>query len=279
MYWMQTAPLLLVGAAFLGLLLLAQQLGFAARRLRSRGQDPAQPDGIGYLISAALALLGLLIGFTFAASNDRYNTRRRLVGEEANAVMTTYLRVQMLDPAVSRPIGQAMLGYLDARQMFDRSGDSPERLAQADRQTEAAQMQVWSLVAQAVRTTPSPVHNSLIGATNTMFEKAAERRAAREARVPMPVVRSLVMYSLVVAAIIGYALGAGLRHMVVSVTLFSLLAIALTLILDLDRPGSGRVTVSQAPMERTITTIRNMESARPAPAPAASSGRAQSPDR
>ncbi|MFC3079980.1 hypothetical protein ACFODL_17905 [Phenylobacterium terrae] len=264
-YWLQSAPLLLVGAAFLGLLLLAQQAGFAARRLRSRGQEQGQPDGIGYLISAALALLGLLMAFTFAASNDRYNTRRRLVGEEANAIMTAYQRAQLLDPAVSRPINQAMLGYLDARQIYDGAGDIPERLALADRQTHEAQVQVWSQVSNAVRTTQSPVHNSLIAATNTMFEKAAERRAAHDARVPISVLRSLVLYSLVVSAIIGYALGAGVRHTVVSVTLFSLLAISLTLVLDLDRPGGGRVTVSQTPMERTITRIRTLEAARPPP--------------
>jgi hypothetical protein len=54
-----------------------------------------------------------------------------------------------------------------------------------------------------------------------------------------------------------------------------LLTVAFCLILDLDRPMSGSVTVSQAPLERTAAAIRRSEAAKAASsaAPLGSAGR------
>ena len=52
------------------------------------------------------------------------------------------------------------------------------------------------------------------------------------------------------------------RHFVASTTLFVLLALSITLIIDLDQPRSGLVTISQTPMSRTAESIRQMEGAK-----------------
>ena len=39
-----------------------------------------------------MTLLSLLLGFTYATSEGRFQTRRQLVVDEANAIGTTYLR-------------------------------------------------------------------------------------------------------------------------------------------------------------------------------------------
>src|SRR4051794_31998189 len=49
------------------------------------------------IASAVLGLLALLLGFSFALALDRYDVRRSMTLQEANAIGTTYLRSQLMD--------------------------------------------------------------------------------------------------------------------------------------------------------------------------------------
>ena len=97
--WLNTAPLPLVA-----IILLAAMIGaaFPGWRICVRGarQDGSGDGGEGYGVSAILGLLALLTGFTFSLAIERFETRRELVLQHANAIGTAYLRVQLLpEPA------------------------------------------------------------------------------------------------------------------------------------------------------------------------------------
>ena len=50
-------------------------------------------EGIGTLGAAVFALLGLLLGFTFADGISHLDQRRQLIIQEANSMGTAYLRL------------------------------------------------------------------------------------------------------------------------------------------------------------------------------------------
>jgi hypothetical protein len=66
--------------------------------------------GSGALEAAVYGLLALLIAFTFAGASARFDARRQLVVEEANAVGTAYLRIDLLPRPLSRRSGRAFAG-------------------------------------------------------------------------------------------------------------------------------------------------------------------------
>src|SRR5262245_66402973 len=74
-----------------GLSELAWRIGFAC----SRKKPEADKDS-GTVRSAVLALLGLLLGFSFAIAAARHEARRELLVEEANSIGTTARRAQLL---------------------------------------------------------------------------------------------------------------------------------------------------------------------------------------
>src|SRR5689334_25327755 len=81
------------------LLVGACELGYRVARRRG---DVEKSDE-GHVLSAMLALLGLLVGFTFSIVVSRHEQRRLLVVDEANAIETEYLRTQMMpEPSRSR---------------------------------------------------------------------------------------------------------------------------------------------------------------------------------
>ena len=226
--------------------------------LRDRGDEPADPS-VGQMVSAALALLGLLIGFTFAMAADRYETRRELVVAEANAIGTTRLRCELFEePERGRLLG-LLKDYIVARQAFPRAGTDPGKLDQVDRQTAVIQTAIWRETGAALR---QPANTALtttvLQATNTMFDLTASRRAALDARVPDGVFAVLALFAGLTAAIVGYGLATGRkRHLVVSSGLFVMVALAITLIIDLDQPRGGLITISQASLDRLAAAIRN----------------------
>ena len=141
-------PLPLLGAVLAASLLLMQEIGYRCGR-RMGASDETM--GAGHLLSAALALLGLLIAFTFSMASDRYEARRALVLEEANALSTTYLRVQALDEPFRGRLSQGVVAYGQARQDFFAAGEDRQKLAAAEAETDALQARLWADLMPAVR--------------------------------------------------------------------------------------------------------------------------------
>src|SRR5262249_40310966 len=108
-----------IGATLLLAMCVTAGLGIMLQVRIGRGQaeaDKGSSDGQeGYIVSAVLGLLALLLGFTFSLSVDRFDTRRHLVLEEANAIGTVYLRAQLLPEPHRSRTSNLLIRYTDNR--------------------------------------------------------------------------------------------------------------------------------------------------------------------
>src|SRR4051794_38485293 len=75
---------------------LAVEAGFRLGRWRQGRSEHEREAPVGAIVGASLALLGFLLAFTFGMAASRFDTRRELVLDEANAIGTTYLRATLL---------------------------------------------------------------------------------------------------------------------------------------------------------------------------------------
>ena len=106
-----SAPLF-AGSLFVGMLLVLE-LG---RRLGSRRlQSESARGGFGAVEGAIFALFGLLVAFTFSGAASRFDSRRALVADEANAIGTAYLRLDLLASGDQSDLREMFRGYLDSR--------------------------------------------------------------------------------------------------------------------------------------------------------------------
>ena len=79
---------------FAGILLfLALGRWFGQRSIARHG---TAPGGIGSLEAGVFALLGLMIAFTFSGGLARFDARRSVVVDEANAISTAWQRIDLL---------------------------------------------------------------------------------------------------------------------------------------------------------------------------------------
>jgi hypothetical protein len=91
------------------------EVGYRIGRHNSAQHPELAHEGTGTIEAAVFALLGLLLAFTFAGGTSRLDTRRQLIVQEANAIGTAYLRLDLL-PANDQPdMRRLFREYLDAR--------------------------------------------------------------------------------------------------------------------------------------------------------------------
>src|SRR5580704_4614529 len=98
---------------FVGMLV-CLELGYRLGRYAIE-KTASSHEGTGTIEAAVFALLGLLLGFTFANGISHLDQRRVLIIQEANAISGAYLRLDLL-PADQQPeMRQLFRQYLDTR--------------------------------------------------------------------------------------------------------------------------------------------------------------------
>src|SRR6266478_8240607 len=91
----------------------------------------AAHEGTGTIEAAVFALLGLLLGFTFANGISHLDQRRELIVREANAIGTAYLRLDLLPTPQQAEMRRLFREYLETRlRVYERLPN----LSSADRE-------------------------------------------------------------------------------------------------------------------------------------------------
>jgi hypothetical protein len=85
----------LLGLVFLALMLAASEAGFRLGRRPGKQTSEDTKSHISTVAAGILGVLGLLLGFTMSMAVTRYELRKQLVVEEANAIGTAHLRTQL----------------------------------------------------------------------------------------------------------------------------------------------------------------------------------------
>jgi hypothetical protein len=237
----------LVSLGLLAGMLLCLDGGFRLGRRAAERQALSQ-EGIGALEAAVYALLGLLLGFTFAGATSRFDVRRQLIVKEANAIGTAYLRVDEL-PAESQPeMRRLFRDYLESRLRVQASLPDLKAAGQAMERSSQLQQEIWSDAVAGSRL--DATHNStrlLLPALNEMFDVTTERAVAIHAHLPSLIFFLLVFIALMSALLAGYSMAKrksrSLLHMFLYAGCISATIYAVT---DLEYPRAGLIRVDAA---------------------------------
>src|SRR6266513_5079353 len=104
----------IVVAMFFAILLLVRVGRRMGQRVISR-HGASGLANVSSLEAAVFALLGLLIAFTFSGALQRFDLRRAQAVDEANAIGTAYLRIDLLPASTQPALRETFRSYVDAR--------------------------------------------------------------------------------------------------------------------------------------------------------------------
>lgn len=230
------------------LLVAAYQIGvFLQRRLL---REPCS-ESESALVGSALGLLAFIIAFTFSMALGRYDQRRDLVLAEANSIGTTYLRAQLVPEPVRSEMLIIIVRYTETRLALFEVQEEIDDLRRLQRASEAELALLWNATARAVKLIePAPLAATLVQTVNETIDLAESRRTTYIERLPRAVLFSVVGFGIIAAGISGFAQG-GRRHFLMSILVYFMLATAMALIIDLDRPTAGSIKLRPGPLLNT----------------------------
>lgn len=251
--WLYNRPLLAYGLSAIAVLVAGEAGRFFGIRWRSRNPDAGSSEIVA-LEGAVLGLLALMIGFTFAMTLSRFDTRQRGVVDEANTISTTALWARLLPDSQAIDAQNLLRDYVDIRAKLTQNRNSPAALAAAIRDSDRLQAKLWQGAVQ-LSATATPTLITAIYAQNLtrMFDMQAVRIAAGRNRVPPVVFILLFGIAMVALGLSGYAAGLHGRdgripHAIMAVVVASVIA----MVADIDSAQTGYITIDQ----QVLTDLR-----------------------
>jgi hypothetical protein len=207
----------------------------------------------GPAVGATMGLLAFMLAFSFGSATSRYEDRKQLVLDEANAIGTTYLRADVLDQHYRAQARCLLKDYVTHRlEQAQRAATSGIDVNEVLHSAEETLTQLWQLAINATEQKPTPHTALYIAATNEVIDLHQERVTAAFQH-QMPDVFWYALYFLVVITTMIGGYDAGVsganRSFKVNMPVAIAFSIVLTLVVELDRPKSSLVVTQQPLMD------------------------------
>jgi hypothetical protein len=205
---------------------------------------------ISALRASTLGLLSLLIGFTFSMALTRFEARKALVLEEANAIGTTSLRARLLPEPYATEARRLLRTYVDVRLSFERNSTDKEKLDPAIEESLNLHEQLWRQATAASALQPLSVPTGLfVQALNETIDLHEKRLSSLRSHVPEASFLLIYLIAFVGLGFTGYDCGLHeTRHRLPNAVISVLIASVIITIVDFDRPLNGLITVSDQPL-------------------------------
>ncbi len=241
-----SVPIWLIGVVFILFCLTAYELGFRLGRWWQRRTPGEQEGPTGVLVGSLLALLAFMLAIATGMAADRFDARRGFVIDQANDIRVAYLEAGYLPAPASDQIQQLLREYVPLQVGTTDSSI----LAQNINKSADLEAQMWAITQDIARTSSNDVLAEFVSSLGEVTKVHQDRlNAVFNVRVPATILWLLIGGAILSIGMVGF--GAGVtehRSVITAVVLIVALGATILLVLDLDSPTQGLITVSQQPL-------------------------------
>ena len=220
--------------------------GIAHRKWAAEKEAPA--SGVS---ATVLGLTAFMLAFSFSIVAERYDARKALVRDDADAIRTAYLRARFLAEHERVESRRLLVDYVDRRLHIARGSQiGREELGQFLKDSESIHRRLWDIAGvHAERDMNSDIGALYIEALNKVMDVHASRLAIGvRMRVPRGI--WIVLYGLTILGMVSMGYHSGIadsRRSNATWILAISFAMVIALIAALDRPW-GVAAVTQQPL-------------------------------
>lgn len=203
-------------------------------------------------------MLGLLLAFSFSGAASRFEDRRHLITQEANAIGTAYLRLDLLPQDAQPGMRDLFRRYVVARLETYRHAEDAAATSASLAEDAALQGEIWRRAVAGTTRPGMPTQPAmlLLPALNEMIDITTTRVMATRNHPPPVVFLMLVALGLVSALLVGYGTSVNRQRTWLHTLAFAvILAVTTCVIVDLELPRIGFIRVDAA--DRILGELRD----------------------
>ena len=268
-------PIWALFVATLAIVVVGMEVGYQVGKVLLRRGMAEKESAVSVVSGAMLGLVAFMLAFTFAIVSDRYEMKKGLVRDDANAIRDAWERSEFL-PEPDRSEASGLLRrYLDLRLEFVQFRiKDPERVRAAFAEAQEIRDRLWTqAVVNARRDMNSDVAALYIESLNEVSRVHAMRVAiGYQSRIPIEIWIVLYVITFLGMMAAGYqtAVAESKRSKMQPILAIAFGAV-IVLIAGLDRPDSGVMKVTQQPLldvQKQMSARAAITSPAPSPSPA-----------
>jgi len=246
MTWLHTAPFALLIALGLASVVATLEIGYQLRRLA-----PVDESQSSLISAPILAIVGLLLAFSFSMAGERMALRRAAVLAEGNAIGTVWLRTDLVPEPTRSQMRQRVRRYVDLHLEHWFAGNDQAKREAAEREAVRLQGDLWTLAtADAQRAPEAQRQRFVISALNDMLDAESNAVSAEANHLPDAIFAYLYLLVLAAGVVVGYRPRAERRSPVLWCAFALVISGVLLVLLDMDRARLGSIQNDIAPYIR-----------------------------
>jgi hypothetical protein len=221
-------------------------------RYLQRQKEAGNMAGLTTVEGAVFALIGLLLAFTISGALQRFDERRQLVIQEANAASTAHDRLALFESDVGRDLQTRLKDYVQARidlyrMPHDFSLWKRTEFFSLEQQEKILDLKnkVWdAAVAACPQANFRPACAQALPALNSLFENARLRVGASEKHPPQIVYGMLFGLGLGGSLLAGFGMAAARSRSWIHMLIFAAtLTVTLYAVTDMEYPRLGLIRI------------------------------------
>jgi hypothetical protein len=236
------------------------EAGYRVGKRRLKKYPESKTEGSGGVESSIFAILGLILAFTFTGTLSRYEHRVKLVLQEANAIGTAYLRLDLLPKDAQDKLRPLYREYVQSRINVFEYYKNRQLSNSYFRQGLKLQGQIWEIANASVLIDKNPgIMTLVLSSTNDMIDIANERLQATRTHPPIIVYILLFTLALASAFLVGQDMSVNEKRPLFYMVIFCVTISGITyIILDLENPRLGVVRIDLGD-KVLVETLKNIQ--------------------
>jgi len=231
-------------------LLLSFEVGYKISKCDTSSNNKEAFSSITPMVSGLLAMLAFVLAFTFSMASSQHNLRKLSVLEEANAISTAYLRADLIGERDQIKVKQLLKEYVYGRITAVKRGIDHDMFKNAMARTLEIQSELWAQIVSTAKKDPDLNSRLLLQSINSVIDIHQKRvTAGIYNRIPGSIWFVLWIISILTMMTLGHqARLSKSRRLTAVIPLIMAFTALATIVIDLDRPQEGMITVGQEAM-------------------------------
>lgn len=238
----------------------AVEVGYRYGRRRILNDPSSKDQSLGSIDSSVLGVLGLIVAFTFSGALGRFDQRRELILQEANAIGTAYLRIDLLSTPSQAKLRPLFKDYVRSRIALFDNFENSEIANIHSRRAIQLQNEIWRIVTASSVSTQNPAIVSLaLSSVNDMIDITNSRLQATRSHPPTVVYSILFLLAIISALLVGYNMSLGNKRAWFHIIIFAFVISLLTYVtIDLEYPRLGlfKIEIGDKVLMETLESMQ-----------------------